>query len=235
MGRNFTKWETELWSYMSHGDGLSCPDYESCQYRLNGYRCICDNEEFLDEERRFIDKENLDFALFSINSSDEYYGCLTMGKIFKLVIRLADKYRGRIEPFCHQIIADSTNIYCDAIHMEVRRIPLKAHCGAVWQLNDGWVIYLNSNNGSARQRFTLYHEIFHILAHNYATPIFKKPFSSIGSFNELLADHFAAVSIMPRNQIQQKWKVVKNVGQMATIFDVPQPVMYRGLQRLRLL
>jgi len=30
------KWESELWSYISQGDGEHCPEYSQCQVRLRG-------------------------------------------------------------------------------------------------------------------------------------------------------------------------------------------------------
>ncbi|MDP2931880.1 MAG: ImmA/IrrE family metallo-endopeptidase [Chloroflexota bacterium] len=92
----------------------------------------------------------------------------------------------------------------------------QSHHGAVWRLSDCWLIHLNSNDTSARQRFTLYHEIFHILAHGKAKPVFKKTAcNQEGSFNELLADHFAAVMLLPEKWVKVIWAQVKDIGQMA--------------------
>jgi Zn-dependent peptidase ImmA (M78 family) len=123
----------------------------------------------------------------------------------------------------------------DNLPIEVRQVPLKAYHGAVWRLSDCWLIHLNSNDTPARQRFTLYHEIFHILAHCKATPVFKKTsHSHKGTFNELLADHFAAIILLPENWVKEKWLELKDVSQMAAIFDVPKPIMYLGLKAMRL-
>jgi hypothetical protein len=234
MGGKTPSWETEFWSYLNQSDGIKCPIYEYCQYRLRGYRCICDDEGFFDSELNFLDDESFDPASFNI-TPPQLYKCLTEGRIFKLGIRLADKYRERIELHNRHVTGSLIIKSCDDIHIEVRLLPLRAHSGAVWRLSDCWVIYLNSDHTSARQRLTLHHEIFHILAHYYAHPVFKKSYGREGSFNELLAEHFAAVSLMPRNLIRERWKKVKDINQMATLFDVPKPVMYRGLQLLRMI
>ena len=65
--------------------------------------------------------------------------------------------------------------------------------------------------------------------------MFKKTSSSPeGSFNELLADHFAAVLLMPEKQVKEKWAEVKDINQMATMFDVPKSVVWFALKHLSL-
>jgi len=34
--RDVPKWESELSGYLSGGDGMRCPNYSRCQYRLSG-------------------------------------------------------------------------------------------------------------------------------------------------------------------------------------------------------
>jgi Zn-dependent peptidase ImmA (M78 family) len=234
MATKIPKWENKFWSYLRQSDGTVCPIYKCCQYRLYGQRCICDSEEFLARERRFIDNDSFDYGTSNIEVP-EFYECLTKGEVFKLGIRLADKYRDEIG-YNNNHITNVFNIKsCDDIHIEVRYVPLKAYCGAVWQLSDCWIIYLNSNSNPARQKFTLFHEIFHILAHYHATPKFKKSSGREGSFNELLADHFAAVTLMPEDLLRERWEEVKDVSQMATFLRVPEAIVYRALQLLRLI
>ena len=88
-----------------------------------------------------------------------------------------------------------------------------------------------------RQRFTLFHEVFHILAHCKATPVFKKRGTEVnkgGSFNELLADYFAACILMPREWVREKWAEVKDLDSMTKIFEIPKPIMWIKLRQLGL-
>jgi hypothetical protein len=162
--------------------------------------------------------------------------CLGSGRPFTLVKMLARRYWkeagiGRL-PVPTDLIAHGG----DNLTVEVRRVPLKAYHGAVWRLSDCWLLHLNSNDTPARQRFTLYHEIFHVLAHCKATPVFKKTaYGREGPFNELLADHFAATILLPRKWVREKWAEAKDINQMAAIFDVPSPVVWCMLKRLRLI
>jgi hypothetical protein len=229
------KWEAELWSYLSQGDGVHCPLYQSCRFRLEGGWCLSEHEEYYQLMNEFLDDETPDLT-DPASIRFEFPGCPYSSRIFKLVGKLAVKYQTEAGIDSLPVPADLITRAEDNLPIEVRQIPLKAHHGAIWRLNDCWVVQLNSNDTLARQRFTLYHEVFHILAHGKCTPVFKKTSSSPeGSFNELLADHFAAIILMPEKQVEEKWAEVKDVNQMAAIFDVPRPVVWFALKHQSLI
>ena len=188
------------------------------------YRLMTD---FLDEEvPDLTDPASMEF---------DFHSCRYMGRIFGLVSRLAVKYRTEAGVDRLPVPADLITRGSDHRPIEVQELPFKAHHGAIWRLKDCWLVQLNSNDTPARKRFTMYHEIFHILAHCKATPVFKKKSSSPeGSFNELLADHFAAILLMPEKQVKERWAEVKDINQMATIFEVPRPVVWFALKHLSL-
>jgi hypothetical protein len=221
-------WESELWSYLSMGDGVHCPLYESCQLRLQGVWCLSDNEEYYQKKNELLDNDD-----FELNDDIEfnYFGCPKNSRIFRLVRRLAEHYKMEAgvthPPVPENVITRAP----DGLPIEVRRVPLKAYHGAVWQVNDSWVVHLNSQDTPAKQRFTLYHEIFHILAHGKATPVFKRRFSiKEGTFNELIADHFSACLLLDEMRLKALWPKVRDLGKMAAIFEVPKPVVYLGLR-----
>jgi hypothetical protein len=184
--------------------------------------------EFLDDESPDLtDPASIEFT---------FPTCPPSGRIFKLVGKLAVKCRMGAGIDGLPVPIDLITYAEDNLPIEVRKIPMKAHHGAIWRLSDCWVVQLNANDTPARQRFTLYHEFFHILAHGKATPVFKKTSSSPeGSFNELLADHFAAIILMPEKQVEEKWAEVKDMDQMAAIFDVPRPVVWFALKHQNLI
>ena len=117
---------------------------------------------------------------------------------------------------------------------EVHHLPLKAYHGSIWHLKEGWVVQLKGNDTRGMQRFTLFHEVFHILAPCRTTPKFKKRGLIRGSFNELLADHFASCILMPRHWVRKKWAEVQDLDRMVEIFDVPKPAMCIRLKQLGL-
>jgi Zn-dependent peptidase ImmA (M78 family) len=235
MEKKTPRWESELWYYLSSGDGTHCPLYSSCRLRRDGARCISVDEKLNKSLNEFIDKDEPEPG--SLASAElNFPNCRRSGRIFWLVRKLANKFQeeARIDrpPVPNNLITHAA----DNLPIEVRQIPLKAYRGAVWKLSDCWVVQLNSNNSPARQRFTLFHEIFHILAHNKATPVFKKVgCGQKGSFNEILADHFSGACLLPEEWVKKTWPEVKDVRRMATIFVVPKPIVWFTLKHMNLI
>lgn len=79
--------------------------------------------------------------------------------------------------------------------------------GALVPLNDGgWAILVNATHSPSRQRFTIAHELGHLLLHGYTAPHADRTFkfrdarSSEGSaLEEIQANQFAAELLMPRD------------------------------------
>jgi hypothetical protein len=235
MEKKTPRWESELWSYLCSGDGTSCPMYQSCQLRGSNVGCFSEHEEYFQLVNEFVDEDEPEFHAPSI-AKFEFPTCPGSGRIFRLVTRLAEKYQEAAginhPPVPTDLITQDSN----HLPIEVRQVPLKANHGAVWQLGDCWLVHLNSNDTPARQRFTLYHEIFHILAHCKGTPVFKKAGRSQGgAFNELLADHFASIILAPVELVKKLWPEVKDINRMATIFEVPKPILWIALKQLHLI
>ena len=216
MGRKIPRWEAELWSFISSGDGEHCPFYNHCHIRQGGDWCPDDNRERLNQ---LLDFEQ--FHLINYNSIK----CGACGGIFKMVEMLAQKYLiiGRVS--CPPVPTELILLADEQHTIEVRLVPLKAHHGAIWRLREGWIIQLKGDAAAASKRFTLFHEAFHILAHSKTTPVFRKKGVKVGSFNELLADYFAICILMPREWVKEKWAEVGDLDGMAETFDVPKPAM----------
>jgi hypothetical protein len=166
-------WESELWSYISRGDGEHCPLHNDCQFRLQNSQCLDDNKKFFQRVNTLLDNEGLILS-GSEPGKLEFIRCGQAGRIFQLVGTLAHKYfkMGKVHspPVPAVLVA-----LCDSSHpIEVREVPLKAYHGAIWRLRDKWIVHLNENDTLARKKFSLFHEAFHILAHCKATPVFRK-------------------------------------------------------------
>jgi len=224
--RKNSRWESELWTYISTGDGRHCPIYETCQTRLEGdIICFSEHVDYWKPltsivNSNFCGSGELTDARFKLLS------CTKSGRIFQLVGNLAKKYH---------VEAGIDHQDYDHLPIEVQWVSLKAYHGAVWRLSNRWLVQLNSNDTIAYQRFALYHEIFHILAHCKATPVFNKVSgtgSQQGSFNELLADHFAAVMLLPEKWVKESWNTFKDINQIAAIFDAPKALVWFVLHNL---
>ena len=221
MARKIPSWEHELWSYVGSGDAAHCPLSGHCQFRLSGGWCPDDNKERLRKELR-------------TKPSECNFVRPARCRIIQLVERLANRWlvvaKVRRPPVPKVIVW-----LADERHpIGVDQLSLKACHGAVWRLRNRWVIQLNDDDTSARNRFTLFHEAFHIAAHCKTTPVFRKTETSGGSFNELLADQFAACILMPRSWVEEQWKVTENLNKMVAIFQVTNPAMCIRLRQLGL-
>lgn len=226
-GQNL-KWESRLWSYVSSGDGMHCPVMNQCDAKRTGKWCADEHTEKL---RQLIDSDDP----FDPTGCD--FNEPPTGMIFPVIEKLAEKLlkKGRISSL--PVPIELISLADEKRSVEVRVLCLKACHAAIWRLNDVWLIQLADNCTPARNRLTLFHEAFHILAHCRcnSTPIFEKRGTEQGSFNELLADYFSMCVLMPREWLKVKWAEVADLDRMAKIFDVPKSTMWFRLRELNLI
>ncbi len=228
MAEKIPKWESELWSYISDGDGVHCPLQSRCRRRFNGSLCIEGKRELLDRLKLLLDDDSYPPGDHDVIKPAKY------GKIFKLLELLAEKYLRQARIIHPPVPIECISLADDSHPVEIRLLPLKAYRGAIWRHSGKWIIQLKADDTRARQRFTAFHEAFHILAHCRATPTFKKKGSETGFFNELLADYFALFLMMPGKWLTKKWDDVNDVQEMAKLFDVPASLMFVRLKYLGL-
>jgi len=222
------RWEVELWSYVSMGDGMSCPLLDRCQVREGGGWCPDGNKENINQ---LLDERQFNLHSYDFIESEAKGLC----RLCQLAEMLAQRYLKMGEVRRPPVPARLVAIFDQQHTVEARQLPLKVYHGAIWRQRDAWVIQLKDSDALATKRFSLFHEAFHILAHCRATPVFRKRGSIVGSFNELLADHFAACVLMPREWVREKWAEVKDLNRIAEIFDVPKSAMCIKLRQLGLI
>ena len=229
MRENIASWEKELWHYLDTGNGDTCPLYDSCDIRKNGHWCITDHKEYIGDMSYLINSRQIDPCRGNILRMIRH--C----RIFNLVESLAKRYLD-LATITSPPVPESL-IECIGIpnNVEVRLVPLTSYHGALWYLDDSWVIQINSNDDYRVRRLTTLHEGFHILAHTNSTPIFRKIKSKKGAFNELLAEYFTYNILMPEPWVRNKWTQVKDADKMAEIFEVPKSAMITTLASLELI
>lgn len=225
-------WEAELSRYLSAGDGDRCPLGEECAV-VRG-RGECSDPRLHGPQaagRRRAGREKLTYRTFGCASPDGP----VRGRIFELVEMLSGKYLaagGVTGPPVPWRIVEQLGV---SPPLEVRFLALKVHHGAVWRLQSAWIVYINSSDPPDSQRFSLFHELFHILAHCGAAPVFRRRGREEGAFNEMLANYFAACTMMPAGWVRERLGEVKSVGAMARLFQVRECNMSRRLKALRLI
>jgi hypothetical protein len=222
------KWEAELWSYVISGDGLSCP--------LRKYRPVMEKgtwcpDEYRGRLNRLLDEKRFNFNSYDFINSESSGVC----RLCQLVERLAEAYLKAGNALGPPVSTELVMLFDPQNPVEIRQLPLKAYHGAIWSQQDGWVIQVKNSDAAPTMRFTVFHEAFHILAHCRTTPVFRKRGSVVGSFNELLADHFAFCTLMPREWVVEKWTEIKDLNRMAEIFVVPKSAMCIRLRQLGLI
>ena len=238
MSAKSLSWEAEFWHYVSTGDSVSCPVYQSCSIRLeNPALCSCPvYNPVLDgrPKKTFCRLSNVDAGCLCNNSNLCFLEKLRPGRIFELLQLLSESWLKIGVVKSPPVPVELITVVDRSCPIEIRTVPMKAYSGAIWKTEESWVIYLNSNDCITRQRFTLFHEAFHILAHCKATPVFKKRGSNKGAFNELLADNFALHILMPRKWVEERWAKHRDPAVLAEQFQVPENVVVERLESLNL-
>lgn len=220
------RWESELWSYISSGNGKHCPLLNECPIHSKTGHC-------LDEYIEYIS------CLFGEKQVDlRNYDCLNgikCGRMHELVEKLALRYLKKGHVRYAPVSIDLISLLDKQHNIEIRSVPLKSYHGAIWRLQDGWVIHLNANDSDNRKRFTLFHEAFHIMAYCKATPVFNSRGGVEGSFNEMMADCFASCVLVPEVWVRKIWTEGKDLDRVAEIFQVPIQVACVRLKWLGLI
>ena len=206
---------------------MHCPHFSGCATRLKGGYCLDTRKA---EFCQLIDSDgHFDPAQFErVKPCGE--------GVMQHVERLAEHKFGRDRAAEPPVSTDLVKLASEEHPVEVRNIDLRACYAATWLMPDGWVIQLSDAIPPPRKRIALFHEAFHIIAHNRCqAPIFKKRGGGQGSFNELLADYFAICVLMPREAVRDKWSELKDVDRMAITFDVPKSTMWLRLKEMGLI
>lgn len=100
-----------------------------------------------------------------------------------------------------------------------------------------WRIAINADEPRARQRFTLAHELKHVIDASHEDSIYRHlPIGPARQRHiEAICDHFAACLLMPRTQVKRLWSQgVQDLGGLSCYFDVSQQAVLIRLQVLGL-
>ena len=115
-------------------------------------------------------------------------------------------------------------------HMQIERVkPSQAQAAAQWS-NGRWLILVNASMSVGRQRFSVAHELKHILDHPFVTILY--PRNQCSEIAEQACDYFAACLLMPRRWIRKAWaEGTRDATALSRRFGVtPQAVKIRLLQ-----
>ena len=226
MARKLPSWESQLWAYLTTGNGMHCPLLNYCTSTLRSECCADANRE----------KLSLLIASDGHFDPDKFDRVKPCGEgVMPYVERLAEQQLRHGKVSSIPVPTDLVQIVGEGHPIEVRPLDLRAYCAVTWRLQDCWVIQVPDTASPSYTRFALFHEAFHILAHNRCqSPVFSKRGENQGAFNELLADYFAICILMPKKHVREKWVEIKDVKKMADTFEVPKSTMWLRLREMDL-
>ena len=109
--------------------------------------------------------------------------------------------------------------------------------GATEWVDSRWQITINASESPLRQRFSLFHELLHVVNH----PFLPRAYEAIGTdqglaFSETVCDYFAGACLMPRSWVKRTYfnQGVQDVASLAGTFDVSRAAMGVRLSQLGL-
>jgi len=128
-----------------------------------------------------------------------------------------------------------TDLIAGLPHVELRYdVDLPTSGMSFW---DGhtWVILLNPTEPDTRQRFTLLHELHHVICHTKRSNLFGHGAPVDDPAAERMADYFAACALMPKLYVKRLYgQGTRDAQLLAEHFDVSTAAMSIRLDQIGL-
>lgn len=117
--------------------------------------------------------------------------------------------------------------------VQVLRSGRIGHSGASAWEQGRWRVVLNANDSRLRQRFSLFHELKHIIDHPFARQLYGGiDEHERDDWIELVCDYFAGCVLMPRPWLKSAWTGGnQRLSTLARQFDVSQAAMHTRLHQ----
>jgi Zn-dependent peptidase ImmA (M78 family) len=114
--------------------------------------------------------------------------------------------------------------------ISVRLDPGLPVSGSAQWLSGRWLLSINASEPWTRQRFSLVHELKHVLDHPYVEQVYAGEEQA-----EHLADYFAACVLMPRRYVKRVWgEGMQSLTALSQQFGVSERAVSVRLQHLGL-
>jgi hypothetical protein len=207
---------------LSEGQECECPHKDTCG-NLDSAWC----RHLVAEGDRVRIVDYRDLSLAQCVYRDRPGCCWVLAAVERLASEYLDQLHVKGPPVPSNLIA----AFDDSREIEVRLVPLRSLHGAVWLLENDWVVQLNATDSPQIQRETLFHEAFHITCRT-ANPAFRRADMGYMPFRDVLADHFATCLLMPKKWIKEHASAMTNARKIAETFDVSVPAMKHRLKQL---
>lgn len=109
------------------------------------------------------------------------------------------------------------------------------------EIDNGYVIQIARNDPPRRKKFSVAHEIAHIVLHDDGKNKFieqRRPIADYPqdvAYKEIQASMLAAAILLPDQQVRQAWQASKSVDEVAEMFNVSYKAAFNRLDNLNLL
>lgn len=144
----------------------------------------------------------------------------------------AQKLRSALGVDTAAITTDQLRSIPGVLIEEVSRLKVS---GATRQVGDLWIVLVNADEAPVRRRFTIAHEIKHILDDQAASHLRQNGTAGPDWLTERVCDYFAACLLMPRPQIKRAYTTVsQDETTLAKMFDVSLDALRIRLQQIGL-
>lgn len=159
---------------------------------------------------------------------------LTRQEAFEIAQRQADRFLELVDlqypPFPEQLIASLPRL-------RVERLSPIPVSGSTHWATGRWNILLNGAEPAVRQRFSLAHELKHIVDHPFVKVLYPAVDGNDGpAWVEQVCDYFAANLLMPSRWIHRSWRIgMRDLPELALRFRVSQQAMQYRLSDLGLM
>lgn len=133
-------------------------------------------------------------------------------------------------------LAQSLGCTVEEVNFDPDTISAKAQKRA-----DGtYLIQVSKKDGPLRQRFSIAHEVSHIVLHDDDEFVeYRKPLSEYDDpatlYKEVQANMLASALLMPKELVKKVWEETKDIDDLAEIFKVSRSAAYYRLDNLQLL
>jgi len=173
---------------------------------------------------------------FNQSSNIDFSETIQLSRVNDLVKLLSQHWLQRLEVDCAPVASDLITRFVPTHDITVRVLALKACHGAVWKINDtSWIIYVNKIDSREEQRITLFHEAFHILAHQQTNFKYRHINKRTRYLSEYMAEYFALHFLLPDNWLQRDWINKPNIQSLALKYQVPRSAVLYRLKELNLI
>jgi Zn-dependent peptidase ImmA (M78 family) len=144
-------------------------------------------------------------------------------------IRLLELTGVRTPPVPESVISGLPRI-------QVERIRLPGLSGAAEWSHGRWLIVINGAEPGGRQRFSLAHELKHVLDNPFIGVLYP-PVHGMSDHDraEQICDYFAGCLLMPRRMVKRVWgEGVEDLASLARLFAVSRAAMQVRLMQIGL-